>query len=103
MHQTIIVAVYSPLAIVGMMLVITWGINAAGARREGHGQAVSQQIELCDICPMRPFAIQGAGPEVATLSSGYVGENYVGTLKKLRVERSYGSINGIAHRPVGES
>lgn len=74
MHQTIIVAVYSPLAIVGMMLVITWGMNAAGSRRERDGQDVSQHIELCEVCPMRPFAMQGAGSEAATLSSGYVGE-----------------------------
>ena len=55
MHQTIIVAIYSPLAIVGMMLMITWGMNAAGSRREGDGQDVSQHIELCEICPMRPL------------------------------------------------
>jgi hypothetical protein len=55
MHQTIIVAIYSPLAIVGMMLVITWGMNAASSRREGDGQDVIQHIELCEICPMRPL------------------------------------------------
>jgi hypothetical protein len=54
MHQTIIVAIYSPLAIVGMILIITWGMNAAGSRREGYGQDVSQQIDLCEICPMKP-------------------------------------------------
>lgn len=72
MHQTIILAIYSPLAIVGMMLIITWGMNAAGSRREGDGQDVSQHIELCDICPMRPFGIQGAGPDAAAFSSGSV-------------------------------
>jgi hypothetical protein len=79
MHQTIIVAIYSPLAIVGMMLVITWGMNAAGSRREGYRQDVSPHIELCEICPMRPFAIHGAGPEAAAFSSGCVGKGHFGT------------------------
>jgi len=75
MHQTIIIlAIYSPLATVGMMLVITWGMNAAGSRREGDGQDVSQQSELCESCPMRPFAIQGAGSDAAAFSSHCVGE-----------------------------
>jgi hypothetical protein len=74
MHQIIIVAIYSPLAIVGMMLVITWGMNAAGSRREGFGHDVSQHIELCEICPMKPFATKGAGTESATFSSVSVGE-----------------------------
>jgi len=79
MHQTIIVAIYSPLAIVGMMLVITWGMDAAGSRREGDGQDVSQHIELCEICPMRPFAIHGAGPEAAPFPSVSMVKHHVGT------------------------
>ena len=82
MHQTIIVAIYSPLAVVGMMLVITWGMNAAGSRREGYRQDVSPHIELCEICPMRPFAIHGAGPEAAAFSSGYVGEKPLWDVKE---------------------
>ncbi len=74
MHQTIIVAVCSPLAIVGMMLVITWGMNAAGVRRDGHGQDVSSQVELCDICPMKPFVTYGTDREFGAYTSGSVRE-----------------------------
>ena len=82
MHQTIIVAIYSPLAIVGMMLVITWGMNAAGSRREGYEEDVSPHIELCDICPMRPFAIEGTGPDAVGFSSGYAGEKLLWDITK---------------------
>jgi hypothetical protein len=82
MHQVIIVAIYSPLAIVGMMLVITWGMNAAGSRREGYGQDMSEHIELCEICPMKPFVMYGTDGESAAYTSSSVGEKPVWDVTK---------------------
>jgi hypothetical protein len=89
MHQTIIVAIYSPLAIVGMMLVITWGMNAAGARRERDGQDVSHQVELCDMCPMKPFVMYGTDGESAAYTSGSVGEKPLWDITKAEGRKAF--------------
>lgn len=41
MGDTVILAVYFPLIIGGMLLVITWGMRSAGLRRTGcsHGES----------------------------------------------------------------
>ena len=102
MHQTIIVTIYSPLAIVGMMLMITWGMNAAGSRREGLEQDVSQDIELSEICPMKPFVKNGAGPEAAAFSSGCVGEPPLWNVKETEIGMVLCSMSEITHRSVDE-
>ena len=43
MGDTVIWAIYFPIVIVGMVLVIMWGMSAAGSRREGFGQDESER------------------------------------------------------------
>ena len=74
MSDTIIVAIFSPLVLVGMVLVIMWGMSAAGRRRKGYGQDNSEQIHSREICPENLFLIDGADGEAAARKPGFVGE-----------------------------
>ena len=78
MNHTIIVAIFSPLVLVGMVLVIMWGMSAAGPRRKGYGQGNSQHIHSREICPEKLFLIDGADGEPATRKPGFVGEKPFG-------------------------
>ncbi len=78
MTHTIFVAIFAPLATVGMMLVIMWGMNAAGPRRKGYGQDTREEIHSPEICPEKPFLIDGADGELATRKLGVVGEKPFG-------------------------
>jgi len=44
MGVTAILAISFPLAIVGMVLVITWIMSAAGPRRTGYGRDEREQL-----------------------------------------------------------
>ena len=49
MDITAIVAISFPLVIVGMVLVVTWIMSAAGPRRKGYGQGESEQLHSREV------------------------------------------------------
>ena len=49
MGDTVILAIYFPLIIVGMVLVIMWGMSNAGSNRKGYGQDESEQIHSREV------------------------------------------------------
>ena len=67
MSHTIMTAVLSPFATVGMVFVIMWGMNAAGSRRnKEEGQDNCEQIHSGNICHEKLVLIDSAegGPVV---------------------------------------
>ena len=71
MSHTIIMAIYTSLAIVGKVLVIMCGMSLAGSRHEEHGQDTSEQIPSREICPEEPFLGDGAkGGSAGELTCG---------------------------------
>ena len=78
MSHTILLAIFSPLATVGMVLVVMWSMSAAGPRRKEHGQDMSEQIHSPEICPENLVLIDGADREPATRNPGFVGEKPFG-------------------------
>ena len=49
MGDTLMLAVYFPLVIVGMVLVIMWGMSAAGPRRTGYGRDESERLHSHEV------------------------------------------------------
>ena len=49
MGDTLMLAIYFPLVIVGMVLVIMWGISAAGPRRNGYGQDQNERLHSHEV------------------------------------------------------
>jgi hypothetical protein len=49
MGNTVMLAIYFPLVIVGMVLVITWAMSAAGPRRNGFGQDESERLHSREV------------------------------------------------------
>lgn len=60
MSHTIMMTIYSSLAIVGKVLVIMWGMNLAGSRQEAHSQDTSEQFPSPKIFTEKPFLGDGA-------------------------------------------
>jgi len=50
MGDTVILAIFFPLVIVGMVLVIMWGMSIVGPHRNGRGQDESEQIHSREVC-----------------------------------------------------
>jgi hypothetical protein len=53
MDDTVILAICFPLVIVGMVLVIMWGMSIVGPHRNGRGQDESEQIHSREVCEDR--------------------------------------------------
>jgi hypothetical protein len=49
MGDTLMLAIYFPLVIVGMVLVIMWGMSAAGPRRNGYAQDESERLHSHEV------------------------------------------------------
>jgi hypothetical protein len=49
MGDTLMLAIYFPLVIVGMVLVIMWGMSAAGPRRNGYGQDENERLQSHEV------------------------------------------------------
>ena len=49
MGDTLMLAIYFPLVIVGMVLVITWGMSAAGPRRNRYGQDQNERLHSHEV------------------------------------------------------
>jgi hypothetical protein len=49
MGDTIILTIFFPLVIVGMVLVIMWGMSAAGPRRKGYGQDECERLHSREV------------------------------------------------------
>jgi uncharacterized membrane protein YhaH (DUF805 family) len=49
MGDTVMLAIYFPLVMVGMVLVIMWGMSAAGTRRNGYGQDESERLHAREV------------------------------------------------------
>ena len=49
MGNTVMLAIYFPLVVAGMVLVITWGMSAAGPRRKGYGQDESERLHSREV------------------------------------------------------
>ena len=49
MGDTLMLAIYFPLVIVGMVLVIMWGMSAAGPRRNGYGQDQNERLHSHEV------------------------------------------------------
>jgi len=49
MGDTVMLAIYFPLVMVGMVLVIMWGMSAAGPRRNGYGQDESEGLHTREV------------------------------------------------------
>ena len=49
MGDTVILAICFPLVIVGMVLVIMWGMSIVGSHRNGRGQDESEQIHSREV------------------------------------------------------
>jgi hypothetical protein len=49
MGDTVMLAIYFPLVIVGMVLVIMWGMSAAGLRRNGYGQDETERLHTREV------------------------------------------------------
>ena len=65
MNQTIIMAIYTSLAIVGKVLVIMWGMSLAGSRHEEQGQDTSEHFPSREIITEKAFLGDGANRESA--------------------------------------
>ena len=50
MGDTVILAICFPLVIVGMVLVIMWGMSIVGPYRNGRSQDESEPIHSRDVC-----------------------------------------------------
>ena len=53
MGDTVILAICFPLVIVGMALVIMWGMSIVGPHRNGRSQDESEQIHSREVCKDR--------------------------------------------------
>lgn len=49
MGDTVILAIYFPAVIVGMGMVIMWGMSAAGSRHKGFGQDGSERMHSREV------------------------------------------------------
>jgi hypothetical protein len=49
MGDTVMLAIYFPLVIVGMVLVIMWGMSVVGPRRNGFDQDASEQLHSREV------------------------------------------------------
>jgi hypothetical protein len=49
MGNTVMLAIYFPLVIVGMVLVIMWGMSAAGPRRNEYGQGENERLHSREV------------------------------------------------------
>jgi len=49
MGDTVMLAIYFPLVMVGMVLVIMWGMSAARPRRNGYGQDESERLHTREV------------------------------------------------------
>ena len=49
MGDTVMLAIYFPLVMVGMVLVIMWGMSAAEPRRNGYGQDESERLHTREV------------------------------------------------------
>ena len=49
MGDTVMLAIYFPLVMVGMVLVIMWGMRAAGPRRNGYGQDEIERLHTREV------------------------------------------------------
>ncbi|TLY22672.1 MAG: hypothetical protein E6K66_07760 [Nitrospirae bacterium] len=49
MGDTVILAIYFPLVIVGMVLVIMWGMSVVGPRRKEFGQDGSERMHSREV------------------------------------------------------
>ena len=49
MGNTVMLAIYFPLVIVGMVLVIIWGMSVVGPGRNGFGQDESEQLHSREV------------------------------------------------------
>ena len=49
MGDTLMLAIYFPLVIVGMVLVIMWGMSAAGPRRNRYGQDQNERLHSHEV------------------------------------------------------
>ena len=50
MGDTVILAICFPLIIVGMVLVLRWGMGIVGPHRNGHGQEEGKRIHPGEVC-----------------------------------------------------
>ena len=50
MGDTVILAICFPLIIVGMVLVLMWGMGIVGSHRNGHGQEEGKRIHPGEVC-----------------------------------------------------
>ena len=73
MAHTIFLAIFSPLATVGMMLAVMWSMSAAGMPRKEYGQDTSEQIHSHQISSENQVLIDGAGGEPTAHTPGVVG------------------------------
>ena len=78
MSNNIIMAVFSLLSTVGMVLVITWGMSAAGPRRSEYGLDKSEHIHSRDMASENLFLIDAADGEPAARKFDCVGEKPFG-------------------------
>ena len=53
MGDTVILAICFPLVIVGMVLVIMWGMSIVGPHRNKRSQDESEQIHAREVCEDR--------------------------------------------------
>jgi len=74
MHQTMSMAIYSLLSIVGMVLVVMWGMNAAGLRREEIEQDMSEQSDSREICQGNSFLRDDADREPSVATPSWFGQ-----------------------------
>jgi hypothetical protein len=49
MDNTVMLAIYFPLVIVGMVLVIMWGMSAAESPRKGYDQGESERMHSREV------------------------------------------------------
>jgi hypothetical protein len=49
MGDTVMLAIYFPLVIVGMVLVIMWGMSVVGPRRNGVGQDERERMHSREV------------------------------------------------------
>ena len=73
MTHTVFVAIFAPLATVGMMLVIMWSMSVAGMPRKEYGQDTSEQTYSHPNFLENLVLIDGADRESATHKPGVAG------------------------------
>ena len=73
MSHAIFLGIFSPLATVGMMLAVMWGMSAAGMLRKEYGQDMIEQIHSHQTSPENLVLIDGADGEPTTHKPGVVG------------------------------